>query len=91
MLPEGADLAPLRHALQLLAPLLPAPAAAAPNSSSASRVPVSALPSQQQAVQPAQQAAQPARPPQRQQRERTWDPPRERNTQASRVCRCDWG
>ncbi len=92
VLPDGADLAPLRHALQLLAPLMPAPAAAAaptggaagaPSSSGAGSSAAVPLSVPQQPGQPALAAAQPARQPQRQQRERVWDPPRERNTQAS--------
>lgn len=93
VLPDDADLAPLRHALQLLGPLLPAPAAAAAPSGGAAGAAGSrgagssaAAASQQQQ----QEAAQPARQPQRQQRERVWEAPRERNTQVRMGIHVQW-
>lgn len=92
VLPDDADLAPLRHALQLLGPLLPAPAAAAPSGDAAgaagSRGGSSGAPAAPQQQQ--QQQAQPARQPQRQQRERVWDAPRERNTQVKMRIQVQW-
>ena len=81
ILPEAADLAPLQHALRLLGPLLPTPpssaaATAGSSSRSSSLSSASVLPAAQQPAPPGpQQRAQ--RPP------REWEPPRERNTQAS--------
>ncbi|KAL4425645.1 hypothetical protein ABPG75_009661 [Micractinium tetrahymenae] len=80
VLPEGADMAPLQHAVHLLGALLPPPpssaAAAVSNSSSrsSSLSAAGALPAAQQPARPGQQQRA-QRPP------REWEAPRERNTQ----------
>lgn len=83
VLPEGADLTLLQHALRLLGTLLPTPPSSAAatdgssarsSSSSSAAVPAAAPAA---AHQPARQQQRGQRPP------REWEPPRERHTQAS--------
>lgn len=85
MLAADADLAPLQHALRLLASLLPS--VAAPCSSGSTAQPAasssrssSSVQQSQAAAVPQQQQQQQPPPRQQQQRQREWDPPRERNT-----------